>query len=121
MKNSKNTIFPLIIVLSLTLFISSCEKLTEFFNPFLGTWKTGIFTLEFEDEINFVLKTGLGFTIESEGTYDYDKDRLFLNFSEDTKAEFSYEFNEDKTVLSILPKSKSDLFKTKITFEKQKE
>ena len=118
-KNISRTI--LIAIFSFSILLSGCDFINQFLNPFTGNWKAGIFTLEFNDDNTFILKTGLGFTIESEGTYNYDENTLFLDFSEDTKAEFTYEFNNDKTELSILPKSESDLFKAKIKFEKQKE
>ena len=115
----KKTIFFLLIFFSLFILTTGCAQVTNFFNPFIGTWKSGIFTLEFKDKTNFVLKSGVGFEIVSEGTYDYDKNILFLNFSKNTKVEFSYEFNSNKSQLSIIPKSKSDLFKTSINFNKQ--
>lgn len=112
----------LIISASLVLILLStgCDRISGLFNPFTGTWKSGFFTLKFNTDKSFEMKTGIGVTLESEGKYWYDDDYLYLNFSSEHINEFTYEFNDDKTELSLSPKTESLWFKATITFEKNK-
>ena len=116
----KRHIFIISSVLASILFITSCEQITSFFNPFVGKWKSDLFTLTLNPDKTFELETGIGITVESDGTYEYDEENLMLNFSEDHKTDFTYKFNEDKSELSLSPKTESRWFKATIIFEKQK-
>ena len=64
------------------------------------------------------MKTGIGVTLESEGTYRYDDDYLYLSFSDDYTNEFAFEFNDDKSELLLSPKTESRWFKATISFDK---
>ncbi len=114
--NIKNQIF---LILSLFLFTTGCDKISELLNPFTGTWKSGPFTLTLNTDKTFIFETGIGITIQSEGNYEYDKEMLVLDFNEESKMNFNYEFNDKKSELYLLPKTKSTLFKAKINFKKE--
>ena len=107
-------------VLISALLISGCDRISGLFNPFAGTWKSGLFTLTFKPDKTFEMKTDIGVILESEGKYRYDDNYLYLNFSDDYSNEFTFEFNDDKSELSLSPKTHSRWFKATITFEKSK-
>lgn len=107
-------------LLFINFLISGCDKISGLFNPFVGTWKSGPLTLTFNPDKTFELETGIGVILESQGKYRYDDDYLYLNFSDDYTNEFTFEFNDDKSVLSLSPKTKSRWFKATISFEKLK-
>jgi hypothetical protein len=118
-KNRYMLLVPLSIIF---LFLSTgCDKISGLFNPFDGIWESGLFTLTLNPNKTFELQTGLGITLESEGTYKYDEKYLYLNFSGNHRIEFNYKLNDDKSELSLSPKTKSRLFKVTITFEKEED
>jgi len=100
------------------LLITGCDTISGLFNPFNGTWKSGLFTLTFKPDKTFEMETGIGVILESQGKYRYDDDYLYLSFSDDYINEFSYEFNDDKSKLSLSPKTSSRWFKATISFDK---
>ncbi len=109
----------LVLLLIPLIFAAGCDSLSGLFNPFDGTWKSSLFTLKLNPDKTFEMQTVIGITIESGGEYKYDDQYLYLNFSGNHTNEFTYEFNEDKSKLSLSPKTESRWFKATITFEKE--
>ena len=121
-KDKKKGSYRLVyLIFVITFILSGCDKISGLFNPFVGTWKSGPLTLTFDPDKSFELETGLGVILESQGTYRYDDDYLYLNFSDDYTNEFTFEFNDEKSVLSLSPKTKSRWFKATISFDKDKQ
>jgi len=106
------------VVLLFIILSTGCDKISGLFNPFVGIWKSGLFTLTFKPDKTFEMKTGIGVTLESQGKYRYDDDYLYLSFSDHYTNEFTFEFNNDKTELSLSPKTSSRWFKATISFDK---
>lgn len=106
------------ILFTLFLLTIGCDKISGLLNPFTGKWESGPFTLEFNTDKTFVFETHMGLTLEYEGTYKYDEEYLYLDFGESHQTEFSYKFNNDKSELSLTPRTKSKWFKATLVFSK---
>lgn len=106
----------LIIVTALLFFTAaSCSM----FNPFVGSWKSGLLELEFKADKNFKLTIGSTVSINLEGTYSYDSETLTLDIEGDNSVTFSYTFEDGKKKLILVPKDEFEYIKTKIELEKQ--
>ncbi|NIP38687.1 MAG: DUF4923 family protein [Candidatus Dadabacteria bacterium] len=114
-RRSLSFVFPLLIAVFI---FSSCDMISGFLNPFTGSWKSGLFNFTFNDDKTFKLEIGSGLSFKTEGTYEYDKENLILSFSKDSKTTFSYAFNEDKSELTLTPKTEFKWFKTALKFIK---
>jgi hypothetical protein len=111
--------FLIISFLLLTVLSSSgCEIISSFSNPFMGSWKSGLFNFTFNSNKTFKLEIGSSLSFKTDGTYIYDKERLQLYFSDHSQTIFKYKFNEDKTELLLSPIIKLKWFKTTLKFEK---
>ncbi len=109
-------IFPLLLFIVLT--SPGCEMISGLLNPFAGSWKSGLYVFTFNDDKTFNLVIGSALSFKTDGSYEYDKEKLHLTFLNSGKTTFRYEFNEDKTELSLTPETEFKWFKTTLKFEK---
>ncbi|HSG32162.1 MAG TPA: hypothetical protein VLB82_11540 [Thermodesulfobacteriota bacterium] len=98
--------------------LSGCEMISGFLNPFSGSWKSGLFHFTFNTDNSFKLEVGSGLSFKTEGTYKYDKEQITLSFSKDSNTTFTYVFNENKSELTLTPKTEFKWFKTAVKFTK---
>ncbi|MGI9533676.1 MAG: lipocalin-like domain-containing protein [Thermodesulfobacteriota bacterium] len=108
-------LFPLLIIVFT---FSSCEKFSGFVNPFTGDWKSGLFTFTFNSDKTFILEIGSALSFKSEGTYEYDKENIYLSFPDSNNTTFKYKINENKTELFLTPQTEFKWFKTTLKFNK---
>ena len=101
------------------LLITGCGSIEKMLDPFVGTWVSGAFNLEFDSDHKFKLKIGKTISVNLEGQYVYDEDTLTLNIEGDTEIVFSYEFKDDKNKLVLKPVSESNYFNTKVEFTRE--
>ncbi len=72
----------------------------------------------FNDDKTFTLEIGSALSFKTNGTYEHDKEKIDLSFSDDSKTTFKYEFNENKTELSLTPETEFKWFKATLKFNK---
>ena len=112
MKSKKSLV---IVAAFLIVTAASCSL----FNPFAGTWKSGLLELEFKADKTFKLVIGSTISINLEGDYSYDSETLTLNIEGDSAVNFGYSFQDGKKKLVLIPKDEFEYIKTKIELEKQ--
>ncbi|NIV43160.1 MAG: hypothetical protein GWN11_03650 [Candidatus Dadabacteria bacterium] len=98
--------------------LSGCEVISSFLNPFTGSWKSGLFHFTFNADKTFNLEVGSGLSFKTDGIYEYDKEQIVLSFSKDNDTTFTYVFSEDKSELTLTPKTEFKWFKTAVKFTK---
>jgi hypothetical protein len=101
------------------LLITGCGSIEKMLDPFVGTWVSGAFNLEFDNDHTFELKIGKTISVNLEGQYVYNEDTLTLNIEGDSEIVFSYEFKDDKNKLVLKPVNESNYFNTKVEFARE--
>jgi hypothetical protein len=117
---NKRHFFIFFILLSIVFTSSGCEISPSISNPLTGSWKSGLFNFTFNSDKTFKLEIGSALSFEKDGSYEYDKENIYLSFSDDSKATFKYDFNENKTELSLNPETEFKWFKATLKFNKAK-
>ncbi len=112
---NRKYIFAALISISFLL-IYAC---ISFGNPFVGSWSSGEFNLEFNSDKTFELSIGNALSVNLEGTYKYDKERLTLTIDGHSDLVFSYEFKDGDKTLVLKPESDSGYINTKIEFSRK--
>lgn len=92
---------------------------SSFGNPFVGNWAFGSFHLKFNSDKTFKLSIGKTLSVNIEGTYQYDKDTLVLNFEGESEHPFYYEFKDGDEKLVVKPQSESGYINSEIEFARQ--
>jgi len=106
-------------IIFVSVVFAGCSSIEKMVNPFVGTWVSGAFTLEFDNEHKFKLKIGNTVSVNLEGDYAYNEDTLTLNMEGDTEIILAYEFKNDKNKLVLKPESESNYFNTKVEFTRE--
>jgi len=117
---NKRHFFLISILLSIVLTSSGCEIFSSFSNPLIGSWKSGLFNFTFNNDNTLKLEIGSSLSFEVEGSYEYDKEKLYLSLSDGSKTTFKYEFNENNKELLLTPETEFKWFKTTLKFQKAK-
>ncbi len=117
---NKRHFFIFSILLSLVFTSSGCEISPSSSNPLTGSWKSGLFNFTFNSDKTLILVIGSSLSFKVEGSCEYGKEKLYLSFSDDSKATFKYDFNENKTELSLNPETEFKWFKATLKFNKAK-
>ncbi|MEQ9619440.1 MAG: hypothetical protein RIG61_09735 [Deltaproteobacteria bacterium] len=115
----RNCVRVLLVISFLAAPLAGCNVIKGLFNPFVGKWKSGIFTLDMKSDNSFEFTIGSTVSVNLEGEYTYDENKLTLNFDGKSSVIFSYEFGEDKRELVLVPETDFDYFKTKLEFTKE--
>jgi hypothetical protein len=115
--NRNIKLFAAIILVSTV--VAGCSSIEKMVDPFVGTWVSGAFMLEFNNEHKFKLKIGNTVSVNLEGEYAYNEDTLTLNMEGDTEIVLAYKFKDDKNKLVLKPQSESNYFNTKIEFSRE--
>lgn len=115
----KSCMRVLLVITFLAVPLTGCNAIKGLFNPFVGKWKSGVFTLEMKSDKSFEFTIGSTVSVNLKGDYTYDENELTLNFDGESSVIFSYEFSEDKKELTLVPKTDFDYFKTKLKFTKE--
>ena len=109
----------LLVLSFLAVSLAGCNVIKGLFNPFVGEWKSGIFTLDMRSDNSFEFTVGSTISVNLKGEYTYDENTLALNFDEKSSVIFSYEFSEDKKELVLVAETDFDYFKTKLEFTRE--
>lgn len=115
----RSCIKVLLVISILAVPLLGCNAIKGLFNPFVGKWKSGIFTLDMKSDSSFEFTIGSTVSVNLKGEYTYDENKLALNFDERSSVIFSYEFSEDNKKLVLVPETEFDYFKTKLEFMKE--
>ena len=115
----RSCIRVLLVISFLAVPLAGCNVIKGIFNPFAGEWKSGIFTLDMKSDGSFEFTIGSTVSVNLEGEYTYDENKLALNFDEKSSVIFSYEFSEDNKKLVLAPETDFDYFETKLEFTKE--
>lgn len=99
--------------------LGGCGFVEGLFNPFAGTWKSGITEIMFTRDGKFELAIGRAVSLNLDGEYTYDEKNLFLSFGGGEPLKLSYEFGDDKSTLVLDPMTDSDYIKTRLKFARQ--
>lgn len=116
----KRSIVIISSLISLIITLAGCEMISGLLNPFAGSWKSGLFKFTFDNDKTFKLEIGSALSFKTEGTYEFDKDKIYLSFTKDSKTTFSYVFNGDKSELTLTPETEFKWFNTAVKFSKEK-
>ncbi len=117
---NKRHFFIFSILLSIVFTSSGCEISPSISNPLTGSWKSGLFNFTFNSDKTLILVIGSSLSFKVEGSYEYDKEKLYLSLSDGSKTTFKYEFNENIKELLLTPETEFKWFKTTLNFKKQK-
>jgi len=116
---NRRYLFVVYVLLFIVITSTGCEVISSFLNPLTGSWKTGLFNFTFKNDKTFKLEIGSGLSFKTEGSYEYNKEKLFLIFSDNNKTTFNYDLNDNKTELSLTPETEFKWFKTTLKFSKE--
>ena len=110
-RNINFTVFVSLVLLT----ISGCSL----GNPFVGEWASSAFDLKFNGDKTVVLSIGNAVSVNLEGTYSYDKEKLTLDIDGHSDFVFSYEFKDSGKTLVLKPENKTGYINTQIEFSKK--
>lgn len=110
-------IFSLLAVLILG--FTGCNAIKGLFNPFAGTWKSGMIEVDFRSDKTFKFVIGSTISVNLKGDYTYDDDTIVLSFDSGSDVTFSYEFKENKNKLVLIPQTDFDYINTRIELTRE--
>ena len=117
---NKRHFFIFSILLSIVFTSSGCEISPSISNPLTGSWKSGLFNFTFNSDKTLILVIGSSLSFKVEGSYEYDKEKLYLSLSDGSNITFKYEFNENNKELLLTPETEYKWFKATLKFNKAK-
>lgn len=103
----------------LILGLTGCNAIKGLFNPFTGKWKSGMIEVDFRSDKTFKFVIGSTISVNLKGDYTYEDDTIVLSFDSGSEVTFSYEFNESKNKLVLIPQTDFDYISTKLELTRE--